>query len=48
MSDPTRIDSGAGTRLDPPDADGKTRIGTIRLNESPKVLNRSRSANLIP
>lgn len=26
MSDPTRIDSGAGTRLDPPNIDGKTRI----------------------
>lgn|GEM_PF-3478750 len=25
MSDPTRIDTGTGTRLDPPNADGKTR-----------------------
>jgi serine/threonine protein kinase len=26
MSDPTRIDTGAGTRLDPPNTDGKTRL----------------------
>lgn len=26
MTDPTRIDTGAGTRLDPPNADGKTRV----------------------
>ncbi|MEI7682296.1 MAG: protein kinase [Betaproteobacteria bacterium] len=35
MSDPTRIDSGAGTRLDPPNADGKTRIDRP---EGPAVL----------
>jgi serine/threonine protein kinase len=35
MSDPTRIDSGAGTRLDPPNAYGKTRIDPP---EGPAVL----------